>query len=133
MAFDHFTATAAARLSQVLVREGDLGVTREAVTILAGSGAKRELALGTVVGTVTASDKVVALNPAGIDGSEAASGIMSMDGEAADGTDGTGQAIVRHAVVAESGLIWPAGITAPQKAAAIAELQALDIHIVPSV
>ena len=133
MAFDHYTATAAARLSQVLVREGYLGVSRESVTILAGSGAKRELKLGTVIGTVTASSKVVALNPGGADGSEAVSGIMSMDGDAADGTDGTGQAIVRQAVVAEGGLIWPAGITAPQKETAIAELKALDIHIVSSV
>ena len=38
-------------------------------------------------------------------------------------------AVARHAIVARNALIWPAGITAPQKAAAEAQLVALGILV----
>ena len=53
MAFNHFTATAAAVLTKVLSWEADHHRSRETVTILAGSGAVRELKLGTVLGKAT--------------------------------------------------------------------------------
>ncbi|MBZ0172193.1 MAG: head decoration protein [Phycisphaerales bacterium] len=38
-------------------------------------------------------------------------------------------AVARHAIVARHALIWPAGITAPQKAAAEAQLVAIGILV----
>jgi hypothetical protein len=40
-----------------------------------------------------------------------------------------GVVITRHAVVADHALTWPVGITAPQKAAAIAQLKALGVLV----
>lgn len=37
--------------------------------------------------------------------------------------------IARHAIVSHHALQWPVGITTPQKAAAIAQLQALGVFV----
>ena len=96
--------------------------SRQKVTVLFG----QSLALLEVVGKVTASGKVVALNPAALDGSEAAAGIMigAVDASLADKP---GVIIVREAMIASDNLVWPADITAGEKTAAIAELEALGI------
>jgi len=96
--------------------------SRQKVTVLSG----QSLALLEVVGKVTASGKVVALNPAALDGSEAAAGIMigAVDASLADKP---GVIIVREAMIASDNLVWPADITAGEKTAAIAELEALGI------
>ena len=228
MAFNHFTATAAAVLTKVLSWEADHHRSRETVTILAGSGAARDLKLGTVLGKATlgtpvavadggntgngaltvdavapllvgakqgvyaveciaaatnggtfevfspdgyslgtvavgatfanhirfaiadgAADfvvgdgfaitvpagtgKIVALAPAAVDGTQYAYGVMSMDALAPDGIDGTGQAIVKDATVNDAGLIWPAGITAAQKAVAVENLLSRRIDIATAV
>lgn len=228
MAFDHMTTAAEPRLSTVLVRESELGYSREAVTIRAGAGAKRLLKMGTVIGkailgaptvepdpgntgraTLTlhgtqpllpgaergiyrvvclaailtggtfevfsprgyslgrfdipysfdnhlsfdlqlvttefvvgdlyritiprGTGEVVALDPAAVDGTQYAYGVMSMDGEAPDGAAGAGQAIAREAVVTDTGLIWPAGITAYDRIAATERLQDRKIHIAKAI
>lgn len=111
-------------LSDLLVRDIEPELSRERVTILAGAGADRELTLGTVLGRVTASGKVVQLVPAAEDGSQTAWGVLIQDATAPDGVDGAGLAIARLAVVRADGLIWPAGISAPDKDAALAALEA---------
>jgi hypothetical protein len=78
------------------------------------------------IGKITASGKYKALDPAAVDGSEAAAGIL-YDAVDASAADAEGIAIVRLAEVNAAELIWPAGITAPQQATALGELAALNI------
>lgn len=77
------------------------------------------------------SGKAVALDPDGVDGRNRAAGIMvgAVDASAADKP---GAAIVRDAMVAPDYLVWPAGITSDEKAAALADLEKLGIVAVTS-
>lgn len=72
------------------------------------------------------SGKVVALDPAAVDGSNHAAGIMIA---AVDATlaDKAGVAIVRDAMIAPVNLVWPTGISAGDKAAALVDLDNLGI------
>jgi hypothetical protein len=72
------------------------------------------------------SGKVVALDPDGVNGANHAAGIMiaAVDASLADKT---GVAIVREAMIATANLVWPTGISAGDKAIAIADLAALGI------
>lgn len=88
------------------------------------SGADREPA--TILGKITASDKYTILAPTATDGSETAAGILYGHAKAA-GADVQAVAVVRMAEVKSAELVWPAGITAPQKTAALAELTTLHI------
>jgi hypothetical protein len=118
------------RLSGVLKLEEDPSYCREEVTVLAGSGSDRELAIGTVLGRITASGKVVGLNLAGNDGSQTVTGVLLTTTTAADGVDAPGVALVRGpAIVSDAGLIYPAGATAPQKATVNSALIALGIVV----
>lgn len=98
--------------------------SREAVTLAAG----QSLGLGTVV-SFTPTGKVVALNPVATDGTEVASAVLlfGCDATLADRSDAV--LIRRYAIVARQALIWPADITVPQKAAAIAHLEARGILV----
>ena len=111
-------------LGDVLFYEGPLHYSRDIVTVLSG----QNLALGTIVGIVTASGKVKILAPAASDGSQTAVGMMALSCDASL-ADTTSIAITRHAILKETSLVWPAGITAPQKATAIAQLKAAGILI----
>lgn len=115
-------------LADLLKYEEDcLNYSRNSETVAAG----QNLGLGTVVGRKTTGGKIYALNPAGTDGTEAAVGILI---EPVDATliDTTCLIVARHAIVADYAVIWPSGITAAKKAAAIAQLEALGILIRPS-
>lgn len=72
------------------------------------------------------SKKYVPLDPDGEDGRQHAAGILyrSVD---ATGADADATAIVRLATVNASDLVWPDGITAPEQAAALADLAARNI------
>jgi len=75
--------------------------------------------------TVAAGNmKAVQLTLAATNGALDAFGILYGDVTAADGTDALGIAVVRQAIIETSGLIWPAGISDPQKATALAQLAA---------
>jgi hypothetical protein len=102
--------------------EGSNDYSRQKVTVLSG----QSLSLLEVVGKVTASGKVVALDPDGLDGSENAAGIMvgAVDASLADKP---GVAIVREAMIASANLVWPAEISAGDKATALADLEALGV------
>jgi Bacteriophage lambda head decoration protein D len=67
------------------------------------------------LGKVTASGKYKAFDPAAVDGSEAAAGIL-YDPVDASAADIEGVAIVRPAEANAAELVWPEGITAPEQA-----------------
>ena len=80
--------------------------------------------------TVTpAAGKVVALDFSASTGGQFAYGIMIDAYSAPDGSDAPGVAIVRDADILASGLVWPDGATAAQKADALARLAAKGITI----
>ncbi len=92
-------------------------------------GADTEFSAGTVLGTVTASGEVKALVPAAADGSETASGIL-INTETVLNTETPEVAIfARDGEVNDQELVWPAGITQPQKNQAIIDLAAIGIVV----
>lgn len=99
--------------------------SRERLTVIAG----QTLPLGAVVGIVTASGKITQLAPAATDGSEVAAGVVLQPCDAALAERSDGLLAVRHAIVARQVLAWPAGITAQQRAAAEAQLQARGVLV----
>ena len=107
---------------EFVVSEGNGKISRETITVLSG----QTLEAGAVLGKVTASGKYKALDPAAVDGSEAAAGIL-YDAVDASAADAEGVAIVRLAEVNAAELVWPAGITAPQQTTALGQLAALTI------
>ncbi|MBP6707699.1 MAG: head decoration protein [Candidatus Accumulibacter sp.] len=121
--------TEAHNLGDLLKYEAPNLYSRDRVTVAAG----QHLALGTVVGSVTATGQVQGLDPAASDGTEVPTGVLldPIDARLADRPDGL--IVARHAVVAEPALVWPAGITAAEKAAALATLKSLGILARPSV
>ncbi len=112
-------------LGDLLKYEAPNRYSREAVTLASGEN----LALGTVVGRTTADGKYHALSPAATDGTETAAGVLADDVDATGGDRSDALLIARHAIVALDTVIWPEGITAPQKALAEAQLTALGILV----
>lgn len=109
--------------SDVVKSEGENRFSRDDDVLAAGSGA---VICGTVLGRVTASGKFKPLAPAASDGSQTAAAIILQNAKA-DAADVTVVNLKRHAQVVLQALIWPAGITATQRNAAIASLEALGI------
>ena len=112
------------RLGDWLKFEEDNLYSRDEVTVISG----QNLATGTVVGILTASGKATQLAPAASDGSETAAGVLLLPVDASSG-DQPGVIIARHAICSDKGLVWPASITGPQKAAAISQLKSLGILV----
>lgn len=117
--------TQAKNLGDLLKYEAPNLYSREAVTVAAG----QNLALGTVLGKKSADGKLYALAPTASDGTETAVGVLATDTDATLIDRDDAILIARHAIVARGALIWPAGITAPQKAAAEVQLMALGILV----
>jgi hypothetical protein len=112
-------------LSDLLKYEEEcLNYSRNNETIAAA----QNLGLGAVISRKTADGKIYALAPAATDGTQIAAGVLI---EAIDATltDKAGLIVARHAVVADKVVVWPAGITAPQKAVAIAQLESVGILV----
>ena len=78
---------------------------------------------------VSGDGKAVALDPAAVDGTAEAIGIVAFDVTAPDGADTEVTAILRDAVLADRAIVWPAGITEARKNAAIADLEARGILV----
>ena len=113
-------------LGDLLKYEDDcLNYSRDQVTVAAG----QNLELGAVVGRVTATTKLKRFDPAASDGSEHATGILlgTVDATLIDRDDAV--VLSRHGIVASGAVVWPASITAEQKAAATAALEARGILI----
>jgi Bacteriophage lambda head decoration protein D len=107
---------------EFLVSEGNGRISREIITVLSGE----TLQAAAVLGKVTASGKYKALDPAAVDGSEVAAGIL-YDAVDASAADAEGVAIVRMAEVNAAELVWPAGISSGEQTTALGELAALSI------
>lgn len=110
-----------ARAGDFLLSEANGTYSRENEILDTG-----KLEAGTVLGKLTSGGKFVILAPAAEDGSEDAAGILWAGADASAG-DAAVVVIVRDAEVKTDALIWPAGISAPQKTAAIAQLADLGI------
>lgn len=104
--------------------EEDNLFSRDEVTVISG----QNLGTGTVIGKITASGKITQLAPGASDGSENAAGVLLLPVDATTG-DQAGVIIARHALCSDNGLVWPAGITGPQKTAAINQLKVLGILV----
>ena len=119
------TLTQTPNLGDLLKYEAPNLYSREQATVAAG----QNLPLGAVVGRVTATGKLKALDPAAGDGSDVAVGVLALavDATLIDREDAI--LIARHAIVARGALIWPAGLSAAQRAAAIAQLEARGILV----
>lgn len=109
------------RTGDFLLSEANGTYSRENVILDTGA-----LQAGTVLGKITASGKYVILAPAAEDGSEDAAAILWSHADAST-ADAAVVVIARDAEVKADALIWPAGITEPQKTAAIAQLNTLGI------
>lgn len=112
-------------LGDLLKYEAPNLYSRDRVTVASG----QTLALGTVVGVVTATSKLKALDPAATDGTENARGVIANDVDAALADRDDGLLIARHALVARNALVWPSGISAELKATAEAQLKAIGILV----
>lgn len=117
--------TESQNLGDLLKYEAPNLYSRESVTVAAG----QNLLLGSVLGQATVDGKFHALNPAATDGTEVAAGVLANDTDATLIDRDDALLIARHAIVARGALIWPEGITATQKAAAVAQLKALGILV----
>lgn len=104
--------------------EGDNLFSRDEVTVVSG----QNLTTGTVVGVITASGNVTQLAPGASDGSQNAAGVLLLDVDAS-AADKPGVIIARHAICSDKKIVWPGGITGPQKTAVIAQLKALGILV----
>jgi hypothetical protein len=118
------TLTEGKYLSDWLREERENGFSRDAITLLAGSGT---LVTGTVLGKITASGTYVPLDLDASDGSETAAGILVAGVTVESGADADGVAIVRDAGINSDGLTWPDDASAGDKTTALAALAALGI------
>ncbi len=109
---------------EFIVSEGNGSISRETVTVLNG----RTLDAGAVLGQVTASGKYREIDPAATSGAEVAVAVL-FDAIDASGGDAPGIIISRLAEVHGGEVVWPTGITDPQKQTAIDQLAAATIIV----
>lgn len=107
-------------IADLLIVEVMPGWTKEKVALKGGVAYAR----GTVLSVKGGVHQVLA--PAASDGTEKAVGVLA-DPVAAPAAGAPGLSIARGAVVDIVELAWPAGITAPQTVAALADLEARGI------
>lgn len=98
--------------------EADRSHCRDTVTLAKTS---QTYASGTVLGFVIATRKHAHLDPAATDGRETAAAVLfgPVDATAADQP---GVVSARSTMLRGADLVWPAGLTAEQRAAALADL-----------
>lgn len=112
--------TEGAHAGEYIVSEATGTRAREVVTLTDTAGTA-----GMVLGKLDAGG-YVQLDPTADDGSEVAAAVL-FDNVDASANDKAAVVTARDSEVKAAALTWPAGITAPQKAAALAELAALGI------
>ncbi|PIQ13890.1 MAG: head decoration protein [Hydrogenophilales bacterium CG_4_9_14_3_um_filter_59_35] len=112
-------------LGDLLKYEAPNLYSRDQATVIAG----QNLLLGTVVGAETATSKLKTLDPTATDGTELAAGVLALDVDATLIDRDDAILVARHAIVSDTALTWPAGITPTQKATAIAQLKSLGILV----
>lgn len=114
-------------VSDVVLYEAPQKYSRDVETIASGEGV---LAVGMVLGRVTASGKLVAAPPASAVGKEGAETAMAVLLEEIDATAADAEAVVmtRQGVVNRANLSFEAGVdTAAERDAKVAELKAAGI------
>ena len=109
---------------EFIVSEGNGTISRETVTILNG----RTLEAGAILGKVTASGKYREIDPVATSGAEVAVAVL-FDAVDASGGDAPGIIVSRLAEVHGGEVVWPSGITDPQKQTAIDQLAAATIIV----
>lgn len=112
-------------LGDLLKYEEESLYSRDQVTVAAG----QNLRIGTVLGRVDANGKVKALDPAATDGTQIATAVLLQSVDATTGDKSSGIAVTRQSIVAHHALVWPAVITAEEKATATAQLEAVGILV----
>lgn len=114
-------------LGDLLKYEAPNLYSREQLPVASG----QTLALGAVIGITTSTGKTKAVDPSATDGTQFAAGVLlqgvDASGSASTSAPVTGIAVVRHAIVADHALVWPTGITAAEKLAALQQLQNLGV------
>jgi hypothetical protein len=116
------TNTLSARISDLLLWEASPYFSRDTVTIKSGGNFED----GTVLALETATGKYVQLAPAGSGGTNVAA-VVVLEAVDASAADKPGVVVARVAALASAKLVWPAGITDPQKATALGQLAAAQI------
>lgn len=112
-------------LGDLLKYEAPNLYSRDLATVAAG----QQLSLGTVVGLESTTNKLHALDPTATDGTEIAIGVLATDVDATLIDVEDALLIARHAIVASAAIVWPAGITAAEQAAAISQLKTLGVLV----
>jgi hypothetical protein len=102
------------RVGDFVLSEANGTLSRDNAVIVLGTHVP-----GTVLGKITASGKYTALTPAAEDGSQVAAAVLYGH---ADGTDIPAVVISRLAELRADMLVFPAGISAPNKTAALLAL-----------
>lgn len=110
-------------LGDLLKFEADNLYSRDQVTV----AAEQVLKLGHVVGRLTATGEIAALDPAATDGREVAAGVAIVPITTTTDPSPDGLIVARHATVADHALVWPIRSTPEQRAAAIAQLRGIGI------
>ncbi|WP_031372189.1 head decoration protein [Lysobacter antibioticus] len=113
-------------LGDLLKFEADNLYSRDQVTV----AADQVLKLGHVVGRLTATGEIAALDPTATDGREIAAGVAIVPITTTT-TDPSpdGLIVARHATVADHALVWPIRTTPEQRAAATAQLRAIGVLV----
>lgn len=112
-------------LGDLLKYEAPNLYSRDEVVVAAG----QTLALGAVVGRITASREIVALDPAANDGREIAAGVLIEAVVTAANERRRSVIVSRHAIVFGGALVFAPTLTAEQTAAALAQLAALGVLV----
>jgi len=112
-------------LSDLLKYEAPNLYSRDEVVVAAG----QTLALGAVVGRVTATHEIVALDPTANDGRETVAGVLIEAVVTARNERKRSVIVSRHALVFGSALVLPTTLTSEQTTAALAQLTALGIVV----
>lgn len=112
-------------LSDLLKYEAPNLYSRDEVVV----GAGQSLAIGAVVGRVTATHEIVALDPTANDGREAVAGVLIEAVVTARAERKRSVIVSRHALVFGGALVLPATLTSEQTTAALVQLTALGIVV----
>ena len=119
------TLTETQHAGEFIISEASGTRSRETITVLSG----QDLSAGAVVGKVASgagSGKYKEYNPANVDGSETAVGVL-FDGVDASAADKAGVIMARDAEVTSADLQWFSGATSGQKTTGESELATLGI------
>ncbi len=112
-------------LSDLLKSEAPNLYSRDEVIVAAG----QSLVLGAVVGRITATGEIVALDPTANDGRETVAGVL-IEAVVTAATERKRSVIVsRHALVFGGSLVLPTTLTSEQTTAALAQLTALGVLV----